>query len=425
MPTQFVIIGAGPAGLYAAINLKLKLKDEDVEVRVFDPRDKYIRHGNLNTMAFTHAEKKFNFRFSFPVKENNEVREEFLAERKITGKSHHIKEFERGLYNYALSLGIKIEKKEFLRVAQEPNNPGVILLNTNTNEEEFYKAHYVFDCTGNKRLVMKSVNALMPQAPPFTFETMTTDHIKSHFTAYVSISDEQASDIKQALSTPIDSTSVTFFQSIAKLRALGWQEWTFPFCIDFKFCKNKVCFYTSAPDNLTPENYDQWLKTVLEAYTNKPIEFRQLPNPKNKPRIGLFRMNATVTHYQHYSKNDLPIVIPFGDTEIDPHYQYGLGISKALQRIDFFMDSFWMLGEECMFEPDLESVVRSLNNEITSQENSFKMQTTKIKNAHMEAATKAIDYVKKIMDEVLDENERQLLKKMEDECGNYLKINNM
>ncbi len=48
----------------------------------------------------------------------------------------------------------------------------------------------------------------------------------------------------------------------------------------------KVCLYLHAPDGLRPENYDLWLKTVLECYSSLPIHYERLPD--TKPRFFIF-----------------------------------------------------------------------------------------------------------------------------------------
>ncbi len=139
-----VVIGAGPAGLYAAIKLR---KAGICNVVIYDPRAGiYTRPGHLNLSAFRQAEAGIN--------------KEFWAGTK-TG---HIKDLERALYAEAKSLGIKIENKRFVQLHQHTATPGVVVVD-HEGKEEMVPADYVFDCTGSRREVINAVNRIVPDSP--------------------------------------------------------------------------------------------------------------------------------------------------------------------------------------------------------------------------------------------------------------------
>lgn len=110
-----IIIGAGPSGLYTAIQLK-KAGVEDVIV--YDPRaGEYVRPGHINSTVLERAERGVGVKFNFP-----------------TDKTAHIKDVERLLWKHALSLGIPVEQKTFVGFNLDPK--GVIVINKEGKEEK-------------------------------------------------------------------------------------------------------------------------------------------------------------------------------------------------------------------------------------------------------------------------------------------------
>ncbi|MBI2785359.1 MAG: hypothetical protein HYX60_03230, partial [Legionella longbeachae] len=325
-----VIIGAGPAGLYTAIKLR---KAGIVDLVVYDPRvGNYTRPGHLNKNVFTTAQIGLDLNYR-PI---NNV--------------GHIKDLERELYKEALKLGIKFEKKRFIRLHKDPIKPGVVV--EGESGDEIVESDYVFDCTGTRRDVVNSVNNIVPESP-LKLATITDLPVYNHFIAYVKINKEDWNQFeinKQRISYfPEHLDPLSFVQSIIKLRTMGWKEFKFPRCYGMDFGKDKICLYLHAPDNLDKEVYEKWVQTVLECYSS-PISFKQLP-PSTKPRFLPFRSNAKFLQEVSYKGENLPTVIPLGDSQIDFDYYLAHGIKDGMERIDALFDHMEILGKDiCYFD---------------------------------------------------------------------------
>jgi hypothetical protein len=347
-----VVIGAGPAGLYTAIKLR---KAGVLDVVVCDPREgHYTRPGHLNYSVFRQAEKGLGIEF-------------WSGE-----KTGHIKDLERNLYKEARRLNIKFEKKRFLRLHEDAKHPGVVIDNEGT--EEIVLADYVFDCTGSRREVVAAVNRVVPDSP-LQLTTITDLPVRHHFIAYVKMSGEDWARLKLATARSesyLDGSDATSYaQSIIKLRALGWKEFKFPRCYGANFGKDKVCLYLHAPEQLSVDDYDSWVQTVLECYTS-PIHYEHLP-PSPKPRFMAFISNAEALQQVSYKGNKLPTVIALGDAQIDFDYAKAHGILDGMIRIDALFDHMEILNNEIYYFDaqeylsTMEELLRDHKEEVTSE----------------------------------------------------------
>jgi len=318
---MYIIIGAGPAGLYTAIKLKKEGVDDLI---VLDPRaGDYTRPGHLNINVFRSAEIGID--------------ESFWPGDKVG----HIKDLERHLYTIALRLGIKIEKKRFIEIKpKDASSQAQIIVADAEGKEELIDCEYVFDCTGSRRVVINAVNDISA-SKPFKLEKITEFRVANHFIAYVNIGDESKwvelarnlalywlnFEISLEIMGPLHIA-----ESLIKLREFGWNELRFPHCYGAYFGKGKVCLYLYTPKNLAPEHYDLWVKTVLECY-GSPINYTHLP-PSRKPRFVAFKSEAKALQRVAFCREDLPTIIALGDTQIDSHHQLAHGISDGMKRIE-------------------------------------------------------------------------------------------
>lgn len=355
-----VIIGAGPAGLYTAI----KLRNMGVQdLVIYDPRaGNYTRPGHLNSEVFIQAE--FGIKKKFWTKNS----------------AGHIKDLERALYAEAQALKIKIERKSFIRLHEDSKTPGVVIDNGN-GVEEIVSADYVFDCSGQKRVVIQAVNDKVSNKP-FQLNTITEVPIKNHFLAYVQMNDADWNSFENAsYAIFLDNQThhipaLNFARSIIKLRALGWNEMLLPGSYGRDFGKNKVCLYMNAPDNLSPENHDQWVQAVLESY-DPNISYKKLP-PSQKPRFQAFTMLAQSLNKVSYQGKTLPTVIALGDAQIDFDYFLAHGILDGMQRIDsLFKHMIIDQGKILYFDPD-EYLV-TINSQLRDHKQSLNNRSSKIK----------------------------------------------
>lgn len=316
-----IVIGAGPSGLYTAIQLK-KAGVEDVFV--YDPRaGEYVRPGHINSTVLERAECSVGIKFNFP-----------------DNKTAHIKDIERLLWKHALSLSIPIEQKIFVGFNPEPK--GVIVVDKE-GKEEIIACDYVMDCTGSKRLVVNAVNEFSQNTiKPFKTSLVTEDvTVQNHLLAYVKIDPRSLKVSNNVRPTPMDisgTSPLEFVRGIERLRQFGWHEFAWPRCYNMPFGKDKVCFYVEAPDDLPSEQKEAWLQAVLETRTGDDgISFQLLPDSKkykSKPRLTTFSVNPRELSPFSYHEQGLPTVITQGDTQIDPNYFLAHGIIDSFDRID-------------------------------------------------------------------------------------------
>jgi hypothetical protein len=309
-----VIIGAGPAGLHAAIRLyQCGVKN----LLVIDPRaGTYTRAGSLRPAVSRHAEYFTGFLFT-PFR--------------------HIKDFERQFHQQAVALGIRITNHAFVRLYQHSTHPGIIVKDTNGHEQTI-EADYVLDCTGSRRKVVSNVNQLLDNSP-LQVEEIATFPVTNNLFAYVKmpivpeihLSGEMTYDTSAL--NPLD-----FSQSIIKFRALGWQHFQFPRCVLLKVGKNKVASYIQAPDNLRDDQYENWLNCVLTAYTAQPVAaYSHLPPSRkyaSKPRLMTFSVHSNLLKEVSFKGENLPTVIALGDAQFDSNYILGTGISLGMLSIE-------------------------------------------------------------------------------------------
>lgn len=324
-----VIIGAGPSGLYAAIKLR---KSGIRDVVVYDPREgNYTRPGHLNQNVFTRAQQGLDLDF-WPK-----------------GERGHISDLEQSLYKEAKKLGIKIENKRFVRLHDDATKPGVVVAGTD-GQEEIVEADYVFDCTGTRRAVVTAVNERIPDSP-LQLDKITDLPVRNHFLAYVTIakSDWLRFEMESELVKEFPDTvsALSFAQSIVKLRALGWKEFKFPRCYGMEFGEDKVCLYLHAPENLTAENYDKWVQTVLECYT-KQISYKHLSASPKTYFLPFPASAQALKEVSHKGKN-LPTVVALGDAQIDFDYSLAHGIYDGMERIDALFHHAVMFDNEIYY----------------------------------------------------------------------------
>ncbi len=324
---MIVVIGAGPAGLYF-VNKLLKAGVSTDDIAMYDPREgTYTRPGQLSMVVFSKIEQG-------------------LGEVLWSGHDAHIKDVERKLYEKAKMAGVKIEKKRFVRLQQDVAQPGIIVAD-GEDKEEFIVADYVFDCSGQARVVIQAVNRLCPDSP-LIMEKIIDVPVATHFLAHVRMDAAQTLTLLETPMSPgklpVIKSSLLFSRSLVKLRDLGWKHFKFPHCYAAPSPKegsDKTCLYLQAPDNLSKENYDAWVQTVLECYIDGSVHYEKIaPSRKytHKPRFVAFKMHAQALADVGYQGKNLPSVVALGDAQIDFNYVLGHGLDDGLSGIDLLFE---------------------------------------------------------------------------------------
>lgn len=354
--SQIVIIGAGPIGLYLAYKLK-KAGIALNNIVIYDPRaGEYSRPGHINRNIFALLEEALNKRF-WPKE-----------------KTGHIKDVERILHAQITESKIKIEKKKFIRFSDNTTHPGVVIADEEGNEETIV-CDYVFDCTGNQRIVVNKVNELVTPKPLTIKPISSQVEVKNHFLAFVKMSMTNVERINQSHLNQPSSELVSLFslfnshlppepspleyaRTMEHLRSFGWNQFGLPNCYGMNFTKGKVCLYMECPDNLPQERYEAWVQAVINATTNSTdITFEQLPatkKPYRKPRFNSFTVDPLELEQVGHKADGLPLVVAVGDAQIEPNYVLAHGVKDGLKRVDKMIHEMIIINQSIAYFDEKE-----------------------------------------------------------------------
>ncbi|CEK10544.1 tetratricopeptide repeat protein [Legionella hackeliae] len=327
-----IIVGDGPSGLYAAIQLK---KAGVKDVKIIGPREgKYVRPGHINQSVFYRAEKGIGKRL------------------RSSTETAHIKDIERALYKEVNWMGIPIIKGSFVQYSDKEK--GIVVSVDGLLHVEI--CDFVLDCTGPRRVLVHALNKRAEERKtekPFEISPVSKDVlVKNHMLAYVKMS---AKDVRAADNGPRTNeyglhgkSPLEYANAMERLRQFGWREMAFPRCYNMTFGKDKVCFYVEAPDNLPDSQKEAWFQAVLESTTgDSTISYKLLPAPKkyeSKPRLTTFTVDPKQINRFSYQEKGLPCTITQGDAQIEPNYYLAHGIVESFERIDAMVKGLIVIG---------------------------------------------------------------------------------
>ncbi|WP_367605805.1 NAD(P)-binding protein [Legionella sp. W05-934-2] len=321
-----VIIGAGLGGLYEATRLlNLGVNAKNIVIIEKRPENNYTRPGHLNHETFEIV--SYNTGIETPHSE-----------------AHHIKELERELYRNLKDLKVSFIDEEFigLQAETETKVKGVITLKKD-NSFGVYPADYVFDCSGRKAAVVQAVNEYQQSinaGPVFETQSLVAiNPIPDHIVAHVIIpnNDSLLTYVPiQDTSMPLNVQRSSLQRNIEireKLLALGWYYETFPTFYTYSQ-GSKVCLYMEAPANLDQNQQRDWMKLLLDIYSDGKInDYTELkPSRKYgvKPRIVGFQSIPYVLNKVIHESKCLPTVIVGFDALKGFDYRLAHGVNSGI-----------------------------------------------------------------------------------------------
>lgn len=361
---NIVIIGAGPMGLYLAA----KLVDSGVNsenITIVDPRiNTYTRPGNITVYDFHNIQDQLKT----------------ILEADKVLKHVHLKDIERYLIKIIDIHQVKKQTKSFMGF-----NNGEVLIgdkekNGTASNLASLAADIVFDCSGSARIVIEEVNNSHSTQPPFNKEPIEDVPIKKHFLAYVKMSDEDFAKLNQG--KQLKNENLTQQQlhdrllALEKLQKLGWKHHAPPTFNLFDFGKTKRIFYCEMPDDFPKEHYDDWLLAVFEFYTgSNSISFTH-PKPsetyEKKPRYQAFEVNPhRLCEFSFAGDEVTPIIIPLGDTQLEPDYRLGIGLKYGVDRTNILLEHM-RFANGAIADIDFESYANTVAKKIDEQQQAIK-----------------------------------------------------
>lgn len=352
---MYIIIGAGPAGLYTALAL-VKAGVEAKNIVIYDPRaNHYTRPGECLGKTFRNAQHRFNLQYDECIFQKRVPSRAARLEGARTVEYAHISDFEKTLYAKAVELGISIEKKYFISI----ENHGVTVKNSE-GIHELILGDYVFDCSGPYRQVVNAVNKVCPNQP-FRLQEVTTYPIPNHFIAYVSMAKQDFSTLQDSVKF---SDNLSFVSALFKLNEFGWNEFKFPNCWGGSFGENKACLYMEMPPNLAKEHHTTWFETILALY-GPSIKYQRLPDSTEYPStttFTAFSIKGEALEKTTYKMNSGVKVIALGDAQVSANYELAHGIYNGMNRIDAMVAAMTIKDGKIhsLDEDQYESVITSL-----------------------------------------------------------------
>ncbi|HRD69489.1 MAG TPA: hypothetical protein PK657_05040 [Legionella sp.] len=350
--TATVIVGAGPIGLYLAYTLR---RAGIAPIMIIDPRaGMYERPGHVNVDVFKRLNRDFR-------------------EIKWSKLHGHIYDFENILYEYLRqSEGVVFKRKKFIGFRQDDKYPGVIVANE-TGLEKFIKCKLVFDCTGVKRLLIHNINNLVTP-PPFDIKPIVPNiTIKKHLLFYGTMN---KSDFDKLNSLPDFSPKdpVHTLKYFVKLRALGWKEFSYPYCYGARFENDNTVLYLECPEDLTKDNYLKWMHAVFRTitYSSKKINFQQSDQISNNLSLHVFTSIPQKLDTYTYQRPGLPRVIAMGDAHIEPYHRLAHGIKNGMERVSMFIKSVHVVSGKIV-NIDFNKYESAIRTNVTKHSNEIKL----------------------------------------------------
>jgi len=324
------VIGGGPIGLYLAI----RLAQLGIYVKVIDHRaGVYTRPGQVSVMTFIEISRRINYDLFFNISTDDK------------DANNHLKELERELYNFAISLKIPIIRKKF-HGFKDANN--IILIDRDHNLT-IESCDFIFDATGSKRVIVNQINH-EETLSKFQISSVSYNPLKYFYQTQVVMDEQSVASIKLKRGlfslfapelTPLQELNNTLaFYKLSK--KYGWPTFTKPELHRFIFNNGKVVIYIEKPENMPEKLNDEWVRDVLAMETGREsFQFEDLPPPRKyekKPRKCEFEVSPRKTTPFYLTATELhPTIVPIGDALFEPEIRLGQGIIEGIKRVEAFL----------------------------------------------------------------------------------------
>lgn len=393
---DFVIVGAGPIGLYWAARLA-QIKESSglpINIVVIDPRA-----GNYNRerIVSNEAIKSISSQFSISMPSG----------KGIPSEAMYIRDFEKSLYEYCESKGVKFKKGTFSGLSSD-----LVSYKDHKQSTHTVKCDMVIDCSGSNRMVLKETNRLLGKEI-FEIKALGKNPHTNHFSCYMSLSTEEA----KKLLIPDEIDPLLQAKQLCKLRQkYDWPNFSFP-VVDIRSAKNEeggvnYFIYYEVPDNLKEKDtiiQIEFLKDLLKLkYGFEDIDF-------TIHSFGHFPVCPKYVDKPFYLGEGLPVVLAGGDCQIEPDYRKGIGIESGIERANFLFDTVHGTGKELgfLFDNYYQQVARYVGYHGNLIEQFYLQRVDNIKGSSLEQAKKilcsACGSVKEIEDVAAIASELKLL----------------
>ncbi|MCF6764956.1 hypothetical protein L3V82_04150 [Thiotrichales bacterium 19S3-7] len=324
---NIIIVGSGPIGLYNALKLsQLKKKyNLDINISVVDARSGEYERSRIVAKAVAMEIEQGLGHDLKGIRSADDI-----------GNAIYIQDVEQALYKLALQEGIHFEKANF-KTFDSKN----VVVETKSSILKTLNSDLVLDCTGSSRAVVKEVNKLT-NGESFTVSPIGNNPIKSHFSAYVTMTDDQV----QLMHSPEERDPVKHAIAMATLRKkYGWEHFSEPFfemrTLDIGQGKKRVYLYYEIPENLASQSVEvkkEYLKDLLNLkmqHTDIQFELEE-----SKYSFGAFPVDPHKVDELGFKGNgEIPQVYPCGDAQVEPDYRLGVGIRSGVMRANALWNS--------------------------------------------------------------------------------------
>ncbi len=306
-----VIAGAGPIGLYTAVCLA----KQGYRVHVVDKfAGEFTRPGVVALAAEETISKELK-KIGIGIE---------IPSAKSQPETSNISDIQRTLYQEAQKLGVKFTSAHFENI--QGNTIKVEGSNTLIN------CDLLVDCTGESRKAINYVNS-SNQQEIFTISSIADNPVKTHFVAFITMSEEDAKELSSFSGT---ESIVNEVRGREALRSQGWDLNDIP-AWDMKRWQlsggkeARFCCYFEMPDDLArapEEKQKAWLGTLLELKAGKKINFTIEPEPL---KFGAFKVDPKRVTNPIYQQGIYPFpIVACGDAMMSAEYRRGTGIRNGV-----------------------------------------------------------------------------------------------